>query len=136
MALAVTIVLATPAIAVRADEATPAPARRVTVKARMLGWIDVVGGVYRYRPGSNARMVVVVWPMLPKARVVARLEWRRPGATWRLLETSARPLDRNGQVSFVVRGLPAGYGFRIRARVPPGRRWPGTRSDWCYFRAV
>ena len=108
----------------------------ITVKARLTGWVARRDGVFLYRPGATARLVVGVWPTLRDEPVRARLEWRRPGARWRLLEVSTSRLNRDSRALFLVRRLPEGYTFRIRARVPAGEDHRAGRSPWRYFRAV
>lgn len=108
----------------------------ITVKARLTGWIGRRDGVYLYRPGSTARLVVGVWPTLRGEPVRARLEWRRSGARWRLLEVSTSRLNLDSQALFLARRLPVGYTFRLRAHVPAGAGHSAGRSPWRYFRAA
>jgi hypothetical protein len=106
----------------------------ITVRSRLTGWVARRDGYYLYREGVTVRMVVGVWPNLRGERVRGRLEWRRAGARWRPLDVSSTRLNRDSRASFLVRGLPAGYSFRIRARVPAGDRHRPGRSPWRYFR--
>jgi hypothetical protein len=107
-----------------------------TVKARLTGWVGRRDGYYLYARGATVRMVVTVWPNLQGERVRARLEWRRAGRAWRALEVSMSRLNRDSRALFLVRGVPEGYAFRIRARVPPGDGHRPGHSPWRYFRAV
>jgi len=106
----------------------------ITVKARLTGWVARRDGYYLYREGATARMVVGVWPALPHDEVLARLEWRRTGSRWRVLDVSADTFNRDGRAAFLVRGLPDGYSFRIRAKVPPTGSHEAGRSRWRYLR--
>lgn len=127
---------AAPAPGASADPAPAGDPIRITVKARLTGWIGRRDGVFLYRAGSTARLVVGVWPTLPDEPVRARLEWRRAGNRWRLLEVTASHLSRDGRALFLVRGVPEGFRFRMRARVPPGDGHLAGRSPWRYFRAI
>jgi hypothetical protein len=119
----------------RSSPAAAAPAGApITVKARLTGWVARRDGYYLYRDGATVRMVVGVWPALPHDEVLARLEWRRAGSRWRVLDVSASTFNRDGRASFLVRGLPDGYSFRIRAKVPPTGEHDAGRSRWRYFR--
>ena len=104
--------------------AAPAGAS-ITVKARLTGWVARRDGYFLYRDGATVRMVVGVWPALPREDVLARLEWRRTGNRWRVLDVSTATFNRDGRASFLVRGLPDGYSFRIRAKVPSTGRARG-----------
>jgi hypothetical protein len=106
----------------------------ITVKARLTGWIARRDGYFLYRNGATVRMVVGVWPALPREDVLARLEWRRTGNRWRVLDVSTTTFNRDGRASFLVRGLPDGYSFRIRAKVPATGEHEAGRSRWRYFR--
>jgi hypothetical protein len=107
---------------------------RPTVKARLTGWVGRRDGFYLYRRGATVRTVVTVRPKLQGERVRARLEWRRPSARWRLLDVSTATLNRDGRALFLVRRLPEGFAFRIRARMPPTDEHRAGRSPWRYFR--
>jgi hypothetical protein len=107
---------------------------QVTVKARLTGWIVRRDGYYLFREGATVRMVVGVLPALPHEDVLARLEWRRAGSRWRLLDVSTTTFNRDGRAAFLVRGLPDGYSFRIRAKVPSTGAHGAGRSAWRYFR--
>ena len=113
--------------------AAPAGAS-ITVKARLTGWVVRRDGYHLFREGATVRMVVGVWPALPHEDVLARLEWRRTGSRWRLLDVSTTAFNRDGRAAFLVRGLPDGYSFRIRAKVPPTGTHEAGRSAWRYFR--
>lgn len=106
----------------------------ITVKARLIGWVARRDGYHLYREGATVRAVVSTWPNLRGEEVRARLEWRRPEARWRLLDVTSTTLNRDSRGSFLVRGLPAGYAFRIRAKVPAGEDHRAGRSPWRYFR--
>jgi hypothetical protein len=117
------------------SSAVAAPAgASIRVKARLIGWVARRDGYYLFREGATVRMVVSVWPALPHDDVLARLEWRRAGSRWRVLDVSASIFNRDGRASFLVRGLPDGYSFRIRAKVPPTGEHDAGRSRWRYFR--
>jgi hypothetical protein len=105
------------------------------VTARLTGWVARGGGYHLYRPGATARMVVRVWPNLRGEQVRAVLEWRRAGIPWRRLDRSTMTLNGDSTAVFVVRRLPAGFSFRMRARVPPTPEHRAGRSPWRYFRA-
>jgi hypothetical protein len=127
------------ASAVAAMRSVPAAAAApagtsITVKARLTGWVARRDGYYLYREGGNVRMVVAVRPVLPHGDVLARLEWRRTGTRWRVLDVSATTFNGDGKASFLVRGLPDGYSFRIRAKVPRTGDHAAGRSRWSYFR--
>ena len=107
---------------------------RPTVTARLTGWVGRRDGFYLYRQGGTVRTVVNVWPNLRGERVRARLEWRRSSARWRLLDVSTTTLNRDGRALFLVRRLPEGFAFRIRARMPPTDEHRAGRSPWHYFR--
>jgi hypothetical protein len=120
---------------IRPGEARAEPAgASIVVKARLTGWVARRDGYHLYRDGATVRMVVGVWPALPREEVLARLEWRREGHRWRLLDVSATTLNRDGRASFLVRSLPEGYSFRIRAKVPSSPDHDPGRSVWRYFR--
>ncbi len=108
--------------------------RSITVKARLIGWVARRDGFYLYPEGATVRLVVSTWPNLLGEEVRARLEWRRAEARWRLLDVTSTTLNRDSRGAFLVRGLPAGYAFRIRARVPAGQDHRAGRSPWRYFR--
>jgi hypothetical protein len=117
------------------SSAVAAPAgASIRVKARLIGWVARRDGYYLFREGATVRMVVSVWPALPHDDVLARLEWRRAGSRWRVLDVSASTFNRDGRASFLVRGLPDGFSFRIRAKVPPTGEHEAGRSRWRYFR--
>lgn len=105
-----------------------------TVRARLVGWIGRRDGVFLYREGATVLMAVVVRPALARAKVRARLEWHRAGSRWRLLDVSTTRLSLAGRARFRIRRLPAGYAFRIRARVPPRAHHAADRSPWLPFR--
>ena len=130
------VLLAASAVAaMRSVPAAAAPAgTSITVKARLTGWVARRDGYYLYRERGNVRTVVGVRPVLPHGDVLARLEWRRTGTRWRVLDVSATTFNRDGRASFLVRGLPDGYSFRIRAKVPPTGEHDAGRSRWRYFR--
>lgn len=107
---------------------------RPTVKARLTGWVGRRDGFYLYRRGTTVRTVVRVWPPLRGERVRARLEWRRGSARWRLLDVSTTTFNVDGRALFLVRRLPEGFAFRIRARMPPTEEHRAGRSPWRYFR--
>ena len=134
--IAVAVLLAT--TSVTALGSGPAAADQagasIIVKARLTGWVVRREGYHLYREGATVRMVVGVWPALPHEDVLARLEWRRMGTRWRVLDVSITRLNRDGRASFLVRGLPDGYSFRIRAKVPSTGEHEAGRSRWCYFR--
>lgn len=122
-----------PAAAAGPEEA--GTGRRATVSARLTGWVGRSDGFHLYRPGATARLVVNVWPDLTGEQVRGRLEWRRAGTPWRLVDVSASQLNRDSRAVFLVRHLPLGSAFRMRARVPPGAGHGAGRSAWRYFRA-
>lgn len=129
------LLAASSATAIRSTPAAAAPhGSSITVKSRLTGWVARRDGYYLYREGATARMVVGVWPALPHDDVLARLEWRRTGSRWRVLDVSADTFNRDGRAAFLVRGLPDGYSFRIRAKVPPTGSHEAGRSRWCYLR--
>jgi hypothetical protein len=109
---------------------------RITVKSRLTGWVARRDGYFLYRQGTTARMMVTVWPDLRGEPVRARLEWRRAGAKWLPIEVTSANLNRDSRALFLVRSLPAGFSFRLRARVPPGSDHRSGRSPWRYFRAI
>ena len=45
-------------------------------------------------------------------------------------------LSRDGRALFLVRGVPEGFRFRMRARVARGEEHLAGRSPWRYFRAI
>ena len=106
----------------------------VTVNARLTGWVTRHDGYHLYPAGATVRTPVVVWPNLHGEKVWARLEWRRPGRRWAELDASAVRLNLDSRGRFLVRGLPQGYAFRIRARVPARNGHRADRSVWRYFR--
>ncbi|MDH4111779.1 MAG: hypothetical protein OEV60_03740 [Actinomycetota bacterium] len=106
----------------------------LTVKARLTSWVARRDGYHLYRKGATVRLVVGVWPNLRGERVLARLEWRRSGTRWRRLDVSSTKLNRESRALFLVRGLPEGFSFRIRAKVPPTGKHGAGRSQWRYFR--
>lgn len=110
----------------------PAP---TTVRTRLTGWVARRDGFYLYREGATARLLVGVWPNRGGDPARGRLEWRRAGDPWRLLDRSVTTLDDESRGSFVVRSLPDGYAFRMRVRVPPSSDHGVGRSPWLYFRA-
>lgn len=107
----------------------------VTVKTRMIGWVSKSHGYHVYRRGATAPLDVGVWPSFPHERVKARLEWRRPGRPWRLLDVSFAKLNLDSRAQFRVRRIPEGFGFRIRVRIGPTSEHRAGRSAWSYFRA-
>lgn len=117
-----------------APEAAAPAGASITVKARLTGWVARRDGYFLYRRGATVRMVAGVWPALPREEVLARLEWRRAGNRWRVLDVSATTFNRDGRASFLVRGLPDGYSFRMRAKVPATADHVADRSRWRYFR--
>ena len=123
-----------PAPTGRAPAGAVSAGASITVKARLTGWMARRGGYHLYREGATVRMVVGVWPALPHEDVLARLEWRRAGSRWRVLDVSTTTFNRDGRAAFLVRGLPDGYSFRIRAKVPSTRSHDAARSAWRYFR--
>ena len=108
----------------------------VTVKARLTGWVARRDGFHLYREGATVRLGVVVWPNLHGERVRARLEWRRAGRHWQVLDVSSARLNLDSRGLFLVRGLPAGYSFRIRGRVRALGEHGAGRSRWAYFRVM
>lgn len=108
----------------------------VTVRARLTGWVARRDGYHLYPKDATVRSSVVVWPNLHGETVRARLEWRRAGSRWDLLDVSSTRLNLDSRGLFLVRGLPAGYSFRIRARVGAGDGHGAGRSRWGYFRVV
>lgn len=108
----------------------------ITVRGRLIGWVARRDGYHLYREGATVRLAVVVWPHLPGEAVRARLEWRRPGRRWRLLDVSSTRLNLDGRGLFLVRRLPDGYSFRIRARVPAGDGHRAGHSRWRFFRVL
>ncbi|MEX1263649.1 MAG: hypothetical protein WEE66_06900 [Actinomycetota bacterium] len=108
----------------------------VTVRARLTGWVARRDGYHLYPEDATVRSSVVVWPNLHGETMRARLEWRRAGSRWDLLDVSSTRLNLDSRGLFLVRGLPAGYSFRIRVRVAPGNGHPAGRSRWGYFRVV
>jgi hypothetical protein len=110
--------------------------RSITVKSRLIGWVARRDGYHLYREGATLRMVVVAWPDLSGERVRARLEWRRAHRRWRLLDVRSARLNRESEALFLVRGLPDGYSFRIRARVASTDEHRAGRSPWRYFRVI
>ena len=108
----------------------------VTVRARLTGWVARRDGYHLFVEGATVRSVVVAWPNLHGERVRARLEWRRAGRRWQVLDVSTTNLNLNSRGLFLVRGLPAGYSFRIRARVRSGEGHEAGRSQWGYFRVT
>lgn len=134
--IACAVLLTATALASRsAAPAVAAPAgASITVKARLTGWVARRDGYFLYREGATVRMVASVRPALPRDDVLARLEWRRTGSRWRVLDVSATTFNRDGRAAFVVRGLPDGYSFRIRAKVPSTGEHEAGRSRWCYLR--
>jgi hypothetical protein len=107
---------------------------QVTVNARLTGWVARRNGYHLYREGATVRAPVVVWPDLRGDKVWGRLEWRRAGRRWAVLDVSSVRLNLDSRGLFVVRGLPAGYAFRISARVPARNGHRADRSSWRYFR--
>lgn len=105
------------------------------VRTRMTGWESRAGGFHIYRSGATARLQVGVWPASPQETVRARLEWRRQGRAWRLLDRSSAILNRDSRAMFEVRGVPGGYRFRIMVRIGPTQEHRAARSSWSYFRA-
>ena len=132
--LAVWIALAQPSLRELAAGAVAGERVRPTVKARLTGWVGRRDGFHLYRRGATVRTVVNVWPNLRGERVRARLEWRRVSAPWRLLDISTAVLNRDGRTLFLVRRLPEGFAFRIRARMRPTDEHGAGRSPWRYFR--
>jgi hypothetical protein len=114
----------------RAQQGSP----EVIVRTRLIGWVARRDGYHLYMEGATVRSSVAVWPNLHGETLRARLEWRRAGSRWDLLDVSSTRLNLDSQGLFLVRGLPAGYSFRIRARVTPGNGHPAGRSRWGYFR--
>jgi hypothetical protein len=108
----------------------------VTVVARLSGWVARRDGYSLYRDGATVRLTIGVWPNLHGERVRARLEWRSAGRSWRLLDVSTTRLNLDSRGLFLVRGLPSGYSFRIRARVRAGDGHGSGRSRWAYFRVL
>lgn len=106
----------------------------VTVNAWLTGWVARRDGYHLYREGATVRAPVVVWPDLRGEKVWGRLEWRRAGRRWAVLDVSSVRLNLDSRGLFVVRGLPAGYAFRISARVPARNGHRADRSIWRYFR--
>ena len=130
-----TLLAASSVTATGSASAEVAPAgTSITVKTRLTGWVARRDGYFLYLNGATVRMVVGVWPALPHENVLARLEWRRTGNRWRVLDVSTTTFNRNGRASFLVRGLPDGYSFRIRAKVPQTGEHDAARSRWRYFR--
>ncbi|HVF08984.1 MAG TPA: hypothetical protein VNC60_10440 [Actinomycetota bacterium] len=109
-------------------------ATEVTVNARLTGWVARRDGFHLYRENDTVRAPVVVWPDLQGEKVWARLEWRRAGRSWAVLDVSSVRLNLDSRGLFVVRGLPAGYAFRLSARVPARNGHRADRSSWRYFR--
>jgi len=105
------------------------------IRNRMTGWVSRAGGFHVYRSGATARLQVGVWPAFPQEIVRARLEWRRQGRPWRLLDRSSAALNRDSRAMFEIRRVPDGYGFRIRVRIGATQEHRATRSGWSYFRA-
>jgi hypothetical protein len=105
-----------------------------TVSTRLSGWVGRRDAFWLYKPGVTVRARVRVEPHLREAKVRARLEWRRSGTRWRLLDVSTLDLSDAGRAMFLVKSIPAGYAFRIRAKVPAGRDHTTARSAWQYFR--
>jgi hypothetical protein len=135
IAFAVMLAASSVAVGIGSAPASSVPAgASITVKARLTGWVARRDGYFLYRGGATVRMVVGVWPALPRDDVLARLEWRRRGNRWRVVDVSATTFNRNGRASFLVRGLPDGYSFRIRAKVPATADHVADRSRWRYFR--
>lgn len=108
----------------------------VTVRARLAGWVARRDGYHLYLEGATVRSAVVVWPNLHGERVRARLEWRLAGQRWQVLDVSTTTLNLDSRGLFLVRGLPAGYSFRIRTRVRAGDGHGAGRSRWGYFRVM
>ncbi len=108
----------------------------VTVKVRLTGWIARRDGFHLYRERATVRLAVGVWPNLHGERVRARLEWRRAGLRWQVVDVSSTRLNLDSRGLFLVRGLPAGYAFRIRARVRVGDGHAAARSQWGYFKVL
>ncbi|HEX7247384.1 MAG TPA: hypothetical protein VF351_04715 [Actinomycetota bacterium] len=131
---ATTLVVAQPLDGRSAASAGQAAAVEVTVNARLTGWVARRDGYHLYVAGATVRTPVVVWPNLHGEKVWARLEWRRPGRAWAMLDASAVRLNLDSRGLFLVRGLPQGYAFRIRARVPARNGHQASRSGWRYFR--
>ena len=65
------VVAAAPAPGASGDPSPAGDPIRITVKARLTGWIARRDGVFLYRAGSTARLVVGVWPALPDEPVRA-----------------------------------------------------------------
>jgi hypothetical protein len=123
-----------PAVSATAPAEAASGGASITVKARLTGWVARRDGYHLFREGATVRMVVGVWPALPHEDVLARLEWRRTGSRWRVLDLSTTTFNRDGRAAFLVRGLPDGYSFRIRAKVPSTGTHEAGRSAWRYFR--
>jgi hypothetical protein len=123
-----------PIVAGPARAAAATAGASITVKARLTGWVARRDGYHLYREGATVRMVVGVWPAQPRDDVLGRLEWRRTGTRWRVLDVSTTTFNRHGRAAFLVRGLPDGYSFRIRAKVPRTNEHEAGRSGWRYFR--
>jgi hypothetical protein len=120
----------------RSDAQVTGGGTDVTVKARLTGWIARRDGFHLYRERATVRLAVGVWPALRGERVRARLEWRRAGRRWQVLDVTSTRLNLDSRGLFLVRGLPAGYAFRIRAKVRAGDGHGAARSQWGYFRVL
>ncbi|MGH2629499.1 MAG: hypothetical protein ACRDHI_02920 [Actinomycetota bacterium] len=107
----------------------------VTVKTRMTGWLSKYHGDYVYRAGATAGLEVGVWPNFPGEKVKARLEWRRHGRRWRLLDISRARLNEDARALFQVRRVPDGFRFRIRVAIAATEEHSAGRSIWSAFRA-
>lgn len=120
----------------RSDAQVDGGGADVTLKARLTGWIARRDGFHLYRERATVRLAVAVWPNLHGERVRARLEWRRAGRRWQVLDVSTTTLNLDSRALFLVRALPEGYAFRIRARVRAGDGHGAARSRWGYFRVL
>ncbi len=123
-------------VPIRSDAQVIEGGAEVTVKARLTGWIARRDGFHLYRERATVRLAVGVWPNLHGERVRARLEWRRAGLRWQLGDVSSTRLNLDSRGLFLVRGLPGGYAFRIRAGVRRGDGHRPARSRWGYFRVM
>ena len=124
------------AIPSRSDAQVNAGGTDVTLKARLTGWIARRDGFHLYRERATVRLSVGAWPNLHGESVRARLEWRRAGRRWQVLDVSTTTLNLDSRGLFLVRALPEGYAFRIIARVRPGDGHAAARSQWGYFRVL
>ena len=107
----------------RGSHAGDGPSRS-SPKARLTGWVARRDGYHLYREGSTVKLIVAVRPDLADERRARPTGVAAPGCR---LAVARRLVDQPGSThshqSFLrPRGLPAGYSFRIRVKVPPGER--------------